>query len=271
MLSLWKRGNTYKTAQCLTYFHGPLPPLAESERARLVAALEAEPVFMRLSYGDLTLSLPYTGLNPVIEREQMRGLFFEAEELAYLANRFPAGLNIVDVGANTGNHTLFFATVMRAKSVIPIEPVPRAVSAIRAVVAENRLPNVDVSRLGCAAGATTGALRPVPSETAGLGAMHFAPDPQGSVPLAPLDALIDGPVDLLKIDVEGMEMQVLAGAANLIAAQHPIIFVEVVDEQVAEFMAWVDRNGYRVEKLFPDKTHCNYLLVSREKTEGERV
>ena len=27
---------------------------------------------MRLRYGALTLSLPYTGLNPVIEREQMR-------------------------------------------------------------------------------------------------------------------------------------------------------------------------------------------------------
>ena len=71
---------------------------------------------MRLSsYGGKVLSLPYTGLNPVIEREQMRGLFFEAEELAFLADRLPRGLRIVDVGANTGNHTLFFASVMQAE------------------------------------------------------------------------------------------------------------------------------------------------------------
>ena len=63
-------------------------------------------------------------------------------------------------------------------------------------------------------------------------------------------------------------MQALAGAARLVAAQHPALYVEVVDEGVGEFMAWVDRNGYCVEKLFPDKTHCNYLLVARERKKG---
>ena len=84
----------------------------------------------------------------------------------------------------------------------------------------------------------------------------------------PLDSLPLGQVDFIKIDAEGMEMQVLAGAATIIAAQHPILYVEVVDEGVAEFMAWVDRNGYRVEKLFPDKTHCNYLLFPSDRKWG---
>ncbi len=93
---------------------------------------------MTLRYGARALKLPYTGLNPVIEREQMRGLFFEEEELRFLAERLPRGLRIVDAGANTGNHTLFFATVMEAEIVIPIEPLPRAVAAIRAMVARKR-------------------------------------------------------------------------------------------------------------------------------------
>ncbi len=265
MLNLWKRGNAYKTAQCMTYFYGALPLLADIDRARLVAYLEAEPVFMRLHHGDRLLSLPYTGLNPVIEREQMRGLFFEQEELDFLAARFPRGLRIADVGANTGNHTLFFAAIMQAARVIPIEPLPRSAAAIRAVVAENGLANVDLSRLGTAVGEARGRLRPVLSVTAGLGATHFVPDSAGEIPVAPLDELLSGPVDLIKIDVEGMEMQALSGAAGLIATQHPALYVEVVDETVGEFMAWVDRNGYCVEKLFPDKTHCNYLLVAREK------
>jgi len=200
----------------------------------------------------------------------MRGLFFEEEELRFLAERLPRGLRIVDAGANTGNHTLFFATVMEAEIVIPIEPVPRAISAIRATVAENELTNVDLSCLGHAIGSSPAKLRPVPSVTAGLGAMHFAIDPEGTVPLARLDDLVTGRVDFLKIDVEGMEMEALAGAAALVAAQHPILYVEVVDERVAEFMGWVDANGYCVEKLFPDKTHCNYLLIPREKTGGGR-
>lgn len=261
MVGLWKMGGAYKTAQCLTHFHAPLPLLADADRAFLLASLEAEPAFVSLRCGGRVLWLPYTGLNPVIEREQMRGLFFEQEELAWLADRLPRGQSIVDVGANTGNHTVFFAAIMQAKSVIPVEPLPRAAAAIRAVVAKNGLANVDLSFLGCAVGAEPGTMRPVPSVTAGLGATHFVPDFSGDVPVVPLDSLDLGRVDLIKIDAEGMEMQVLAGAARLIAAQHPLLYIEVVDEKVGEFMGWVGRNKYRVEKLFPDKTHCNYLLV----------
>jgi len=75
-----------------------------------------------------------------------------------------------------------------------------------------------------------------------------------------------GPVDFIKIDVEGMEMQALAGAARTIATHRPILYIEVLDEAVREFMGWVDSSGYRVEKLFPDKTHCNYLLSHKQKT-----
>ncbi len=268
MLALWKSQRAYKTAQCLTHFHSALPSVAAADQARLVEYLETEPVFMTLRYDGRALKLPYTGLNPVIEREQMRGLFFEEEELRFLAERLPRGLRIVDAGANTGNHTLFFATVMEAEIVVPIEPLPRAAAAIRAMVEANGLSNVDLSKLGSAIGSEPGRMIAVPSATAGLGATHFVEDPEGAIPRVPLDDLVAGPVDLLKIDVEGMEMQALAGAAALIAAQHPWLYVEVLDTKIAEFMPWVDRNGYVVEKLFPDKTHCNYLLVPREKREG---
>jgi FkbM family methyltransferase len=271
MVRLWRRGAAYKTAQCLTHFHAPLPSLSEAERVWLTDFLENEPVFAQIRYGALALSLPYTGLNPVIEREQMRGLFFEHEELTFLAERLPRGLNIVDVGANTGNHTLFFAAVMQAVRVIPIEPLPRAAAALRATVAENHLANVDLSCLGKAIGAEKSRMRGIPSQTAGLGATHFVPDAEGDVAVERLDTLVTGRVDFIKIDVEGMEMQALAGASALIAAQHPILYVEVVDESVGEFMTWVDRHEYRVEKLFPDKTHCNYLLVPTERKEKEGV
>jgi FkbM family methyltransferase len=216
---------------------------------------------MPVRFGPATFRLPYTGLNPLIEREQMRGLFFEHEELEFLAARLPCGLRIVDVGANTGNHTVFFAGPMQAEMVMPVEPLPRAVAAIRAAVAENRLATVDLSALGKAVGAENGSLRPIPSASAGLGATHFVADAAGGIPRVTLDSLIRGRVDFLKIDVEGMEMEALSGAAGLISAHRPMIYIEVLDARIAEFMAWVDGHKYRVEKLFPDKTHCNYLLA----------
>jgi FkbM family methyltransferase len=261
MYFLWSNCRAYKTAQALTLFQDRVPPVEEADRGRLIEILEREPAFMPVRFGQATFRLPYTGLNPVIEREQMRGLFFEHEELEFLAARLPRGLRIVDVGANTGNHTVFFAGAMQAEMVIPVEPLPRAVAAIRAAVAENRLANVDLSALGKAVGAENGASRPIPSVTAGLGATHFVADAEGGIPRVTLDSLVRGRVDFLKIDVEGMEMEALSGAAGLISAHRPIIYIEVMDAGIAEFMAWIDGHKYRVEKLFPDKTHCNYLLA----------
>jgi FkbM family methyltransferase len=270
MLSLWKRCRAYKTAQCLTLFQDAVPPVEEVDRARLIQHLEREPVFMKVRFGGAAFRLPYTGVNPVLEREQMRGLFFEQEELEFLAERLPRGLRIVDVGANTGNHTLFFATVMAAEKVMPIEPHPRAVAAIRATVEANALANVDLSCLGRAVGAGEGRLKAVNSASAGLGATHYLADPGGPVSLSPLDDLVAGAVDFIKIDVEGMEMEVLAGARSTIAKYRPFIFIEVLDTAIESFMAWLDKAGYRVEKLFPDKTHCNYFVAPAEKA-GERA
>jgi FkbM family methyltransferase len=154
---------------------------------------------------------------------------------------------------------------MEAERVIPVEPHPRAVSAIKAMAARNGLSNVDLSCLGCAVGAQAGRLRLVPSETAGLGATHAVPDRQGTAPCVPIDALLPGRVDFLKLDVEGMELEALAGGASLIARFRPAIYVEVLDRLIGEFLGWVDRNGYRIEKVFPDKTHCNYLLYPMER------
>jgi FkbM family methyltransferase len=264
LVALWRNSRAYKTAQPLTIFEGSVPPVPEIERALLVDELARHPVFMPVHYGEQTLFLPYTGLNPVIEREQTRGQFFEHEELRFLAERLPRGLRIVDAGANTGNHTLFFSAVMGAETVVPIEPDARAAAAIRAVVAENNLRNVELACLGKAVGAQSGRLRPVYSSTAGLGATHFVPDPSGETQMDRLDALIEGPVGFLKIDVEGMEMAVLAGAEGLISRFRPAMYVEVLDGAIGEFLQWTDSHAYRIEKLFPDKAHCNYFTVPAE-------
>jgi hypothetical protein len=107
-------------------------------------------------------------------------------------------------------------------------------------------------------------LRAVASLTAGLGATHFVPDVNGTVPRIPLDELVDGRVDFIKIDVEGTEMEALVGAAATIGRNRPLLYVEVLDETIREFLAWTESHAYRIEKLFPDKTHCNYLLVPGE-------
>lgn len=57
---------------------------------------------------------------------------------------------------------------------------------------------------------------------------------QYTVDVVPLDALFLQPgqprIDVIKIDVEGFESEVLAGAEKLIASQQPLILIEVANE-----------------------------------------
>lgn len=60
-----------------------------------------------------------------------------------------------------------------------------------------------------------------------------------------LDSVIDEPVALLKIDVEGHEMAVLAGAADLIARSRPALVLEANTAQhEADLTAWLRAHGY---------------------------
>ena len=69
------------------------------------------------------------------------------------------------------------------------------------------------------------------------------------------DLLADVTPDFLKIDVESMELQVLAGLSGLLERCNPIMMVEVDNTAEEDFMAWVADNGYGVVS-----THQRYRL-----------
>jgi FkbM family methyltransferase len=184
----------------------------------------------------------------------------ELEELRKLVK---PGARVIDVGANTGNHTIFFAGPMKAAMVTPFEPLPVASKALRASVLRNELKNVDLSHLGIGVGDQAGRARLVFSAQGGLGATSLEPDPAGEIGVTTLDSVISGSVDFLKIDVEGMEMRVLAGAQNLINQSKPLIFIEIANRNTTAFMTWVNGAGYEVRRIFTDKGHANYLISSK--------
>jgi FkbM family methyltransferase len=261
LFDLWTEARCLKSAQPLITRASEPAPLAVDERKEVLRRLAAEPVYLPVRHGDDVYQLPYTGRNAGIEREQSRGLFFEAAELEALRLAVRPGARIVDVGANTGNHTIFFAGPMKAGLVTPFEPLPPAATALRAAIERNRLTNVDLSQLGIGVADRAGRARLVSSEHGGYGASRLIADPSGPIVVAPLDSMVSGPVDVLKIDVEGMEMSVLAGAAGLIARWRPLVFVEIANANTAAFSTWLDGAGYRVALVFTDKGHANYLAA----------
>jgi FkbM family methyltransferase len=141
------------------------------------------------------------------------------------------GATIVDVGANTGYNTVYAAALVGvAGRVIAIEPAADNVRVLRDNIAANHLANVIVHAV--AAGRTHETrdlfLRGDISAVNSLfpESMYATVTGVDHVPVAPLDALVEGDADLVKIDVEGAELDVLGGMTRLLRSPRLHLIVE---------------------------------------------
>ena len=138
------------------------------------------------------------------------GNFYEPFELDYCREQVPPGGIIVDVGANTGNHTVYFAQFLKPRLLIPVEPIDVAADLLRANAKLNGAV-IDERGLGLAAADAPGLL----AMTVGIEMAMAKVDPgavnKGTVCAVKLDDLVPERVDFLKIDVEGYEINVLTG------------------------------------------------------------
>jgi FkbM family methyltransferase len=150
--------------------------------------------------------------------------FYELDVLLKCRERYLPGTAIIDVGANIGNHAVFFGAVLNAP-VYAFEPFQPNHELLEINIAANGLDG-QVLAACCAIGASdgVGSLHPGPPNNLGVTRVSFG---AGEVAVRSLDSLaIAGPIGMLKIDVEGGETAVLRGAATLIEAWLPDIVVE---------------------------------------------
>ena len=263
-LRIWQTNKCLKTAQAFVCGDQQLPEWDTDERRIILDFLEANPQFITFNYAGHDIKLPYTGKNPTLERTQLRGVFFEQRDLEALVDVIRPGATIVDVGANTGNHTVFFAHVLKAGKVIPVEPNPQAVGFLKSTIAANGLNIVDTSKLGVGVGETRSTLFLYTGRRGHLGTVRLETDGDVAVEVWPLDDLIEEPVDFLKIDVENMEIDVLKGARKLLARDRPPALVEVQDDNIAAFLAILGELGYRIDRILADHGYANYLIAPEE-------
>lgn len=157
-----------------------------------------------------------------------------------------AGGAALDIGANIGNHALYFAE--RFAEIIAYEPHP----VIGDVLAFNakQAGNVSVRRYGL--GDEPGTF--TQSSVAGnLGASSLSPEAKGTtvdVEVRRLDDETFARLDLIKIDVEGFEEKVLRGAAATLTAHRPVILFEQnadeFDDDGSASLRVLRELGYRV-------------------------
>lgn len=205
-----------------------------------------------------------------------RGTFDAAEVadavklLALRRQHHGDGVVALDVGANIGVHAVTWARHLRGwGSVIAIEAQERLYYALCGNLAINNCANAR-ALLG-AVGAECGELAvPVPdySLPGSYGSLElrqrrsneyigqtidYSPAASTRVPLITIDALMMLRVDLIKLDVEGMEAEAIAGAAVTLAADKPVLMLELIKSDAPALVAALQAHGY---ETFPAGLGC---------------
>jgi len=197
-----------------------------------------------------------------IQACHLRGAFFEPEELRLIAPHIPPGAVIADIGANIGNHALFFEHVAQARRVVLFEANADAAAHLRLHGRLNRCQTWDEQFLGLALAAGPGRMAQQVPDPDNLGGAQFQPDPAGATRCIAGDAALAGQrVDFIKIDVEGGEMAVLAGLSATVACWRPTLFIELCAPHWPQFNAWLDATGYRVLDSYERYPGLPNLLV----------
>jgi FkbM family methyltransferase len=149
-----------------------------------------------------------------------------------LLDRFATpGSTIVDVGANIGYNALHAARRAGPRGrVVAVEPTPDNLAVLRRNVAAAGLHNVVIEPV--AAGRESGTrelfVRGAVSAVNSLfpQSCYAAVTDVLRVAVTPLDELVDGVVDVVKIDVEGAELEVLEGMPRLLRESRPVLVIE---------------------------------------------
>jgi FkbM family methyltransferase len=173
-----------------------------------------------------------------------------------LANLPLAGRTVFDVGGFNGHLTWFFA--QRARRVTTFEPNPTNYLRVLETVVLNELSNVQVvnAAVGAVRGTATMLASPGLDATGsldpGIAAARREACEAIEVPVVTIDDMSrDATPDFVKVDVEGFEVEVLAGAAATVDSYHPDFQVEIhgagqADKlaHAAAVIAWLAQRGY---------------------------
>jgi FkbM family methyltransferase len=173
---------------------------------------------------------------------------FSRQEGDFLASLLEPGDFVLEVGANMGAHTVKMAQAVEWGRVFAFEPQRIIFQILCANVALNNLKNVECHWAALGASNCQIEVQDLdPDKENNFGALPLNIGLPGKrVPCYAADDIFNFPrLDLLKIDVEGMEKDVIRGAVNLINQHQPMLYVENDRVENSEaLMRMIDGLGY---------------------------
>jgi FkbM family methyltransferase len=194
------------------------------------------------------------------------------------------GCVAIDVGANLGFVSGILSTLIGDSGhVFSFEPSPQSYAKLTEVIQRNRFNNISPYNFGC--GAEEGQMTLFYPESSGHATlrpdetMKKSDHKEQKVRIVKLDDFLGARIsrlDFIKIDTEGFEDEVLTGAANLIHAFSPVIYIELCSDYSASSQRAVSilrKLGYSFDRevdLEDSHNGDNYFAIPNQKPDSWR-
>ena len=228
---------------------------------------------IRFKYSGILVELVSVDNNDVTYKHiHKSNMFYEASYLKFIHRNYndlfknSKKVVMVDIGASIGNHTIFFSKILEAQ-VFAFEPYKKSYSILQENIKLNRMEQKVVAR-NIGISAHTKNLGIVKETKDMCGCTEWWYDSLSNTKGYTLDHIFQHQVDFIKIDVQGMEMEVLKGAKTLIKNCSPVIMIETTKlggeiVNLKAFEQWMNDNNY--EYLNRDIFRHNTHLIRRRR------
>ena len=197
-----------------------------------------------------------------IQREIVeKNKFYEEEILKYLDSFIPDNSIIFDIGANIGNHSLYWATKRNAQKIYAFEPIAETFETLNKNIEINSMQNIiSTFNIGLSDKKTNAEINCYNYDNIGGTSLKQAEVGTMGIKLDALDNLHLNPerIDFMKIDVEGHEIKMLKGATEIIKKYQPKIFIESAGTNYNKVKEMFEALGYYLESSL---IHSNYLYI----------
>lgn len=199
--------------------------------------------------------------NSAVVRAMLSGRVWEKKIVKIFNKYITKDDTVLDVGSYIGLHTIELSKL--ANKVFSFEPVPLISNCVVKTLKKLNITNVKHYNVGC--GNHTGdniiyTNFDGDSSMAGIRDHKFGKAFECKIVL--LDDVITEPIKLIKIDVEGSEWEVLAGAIRIIEESKPIIILETfkTKKNLKELKDFCECFEYDYSYISAD----NWLLISKD-------
>lgn len=187
------------------------------------------------------------------------GGLFEKFLLSFVQQFVDPSKDVLDVGANIGNHSVVFSTYTSGV-VHAFEPQPLIYDILETNVRSNNCTNIKTYPFGASKTDATFQMNADYSLPDNHGAFRICDEGSLTIQCKPLDSLELSNIGFVKMDVEGHELEALQGMKQTLK-NCPTLMIEIHENCPTrqETLDLIQQCGYT---SYYKLTHCDYIFLS---------